>query len=84
MHLTTLPERRCCNFFPCHSQARLAAAACAALLHDAVLSPATCFALLRLADEAAVPCLRRAAMQVGATSCSCTSVPSWMSAVRLL
>ncbi|KAK9835151.1 hypothetical protein WJX81_001537 [Elliptochloris bilobata] len=45
-------------------RAKLAAIACASLLRDVVLSPATCFALLRLADEAAVPCLRYAALQV--------------------
>ena len=44
-------------------QARLAAAACSSLLQDVALSPATCFALLRLADEAAEPCLRKAALQ---------------------
>lgn len=79
-----MPERRCCNFLPCISQARLAAAACAELLHDAVLSPATCFALLRLADEAAVPCLRRASMQVESHFLLCTRMPSRMSLVRLL
>ncbi len=56
-------------------QARLVAAACASLLQDYLLrNTEVCYAVLRLADEAAVPRLRAAALPVAlrclAESCS--------------
>ena len=64
--LTTLLPLHCWSLrAAARPQARLVAAACASLLQDYMLrNPEVCYAVLRLADEAAVPCLRAAALLV--------------------